>query len=234
MSPTAQEKARQERARPRQSSSRPLHMRPPLQKRSRATMELFASATEDLLRERPFEEITVQEIALQAGRPIGSFYARFPSKEALLPYLYERYDQSLETSIRARLEEADWERLDLRETVALLVDALTSLYENRRWLLRSLALFARQHPEALSEELIARRRHIYDLVSEILLRHRRRIVHENPEGAVRFGIYLVSAAARDALLFSEAPHAKATSLKVEPLRKELARTLYAYLTVRSA
>ena len=88
--------------------------------------------------------------------------------------------------------------------------------------------------QALSEELIARRRHIYDLVSEILLRHRRRIVHENPEGAVRFGIYLVSAAARDALLFSEAPHAKATSLKVEPLRKELARTLYAYLTVRSA
>lgn len=217
-----------------QAASRSWQTNPPLQERSRSTLERFAAATEELLRGKSFEEITVQDIVRQADRPIGSFYARFPSKEALLPFLYERYDQSLEASFRARLEEVDWKGMDFAATVGRLVDVLIAVYENRRWLLRSLALFARQHPEAFPEELIARRRRMYDGVCEILLRHRRKITHEDPEEAINFGVYLVSAAARDALLFSEAPHARATALTAARLRRELTRTFLAYLTVKSS
>jgi len=45
---------------------------PPAQARSRETVDRFAQAAEELLRERPFEEIGVQDIARHAGRPGGA------------------------------------------------------------------------------------------------------------------------------------------------------------------
>src|SRR5258706_6103465 len=80
----------------------------PLQARSRDTVRRFAGAAEALLRDRPFERITIQDIVARAERPIGSFYARFKSKEALLPFLYERYDQSLAQYLESRLGNVAW------------------------------------------------------------------------------------------------------------------------------
>jgi AcrR family transcriptional regulator len=195
-------------------------------------MERFATAAEVLLEKRPFEQITIQDIVARAGRPIGSFYARFESKEALLPFLYERYDQSLERHCHASLAKIDWEALDFPDAIEAMVGVLLGLYVERRWLLRALSLFARQRPEALSEELIDRRKLLYDGIASILLRHRKQIGHDDPEEAIRFGIFMVSSVARDRLLFSEAPHARVTALPVTRLREELARALGSYLTAR--
>lgn len=221
------------RARPRRGERGPARLSVPKQERSRDTLERFAAAAEELLRDRPFERITVQDIVRAAGRPIGSFYARFEGKEALLPFLYERYDRTLGRHFQARFGEVAWDELEFAPSIEALVGVLVSLYVERRWLLRALALFARQHPEALSEDLVSRRRLLYDDVSRILLRHRRRIRHDDPEAAIRFGIFLVSSVARDRLLFSEAPHAQVTGLPVTRLREELVRALYAYLTTRA-
>lgn len=160
----------------------------PKRNRSRDTLERFAAAAEELLRDRPFERITVQGIVRAAGRPIGSFYARFEGKDALLPVLYERYDRTLGRHFQARFGEVAWDELGFAPSIH---------------------------------------------VSRILLRHRRRILHDDPEAAIRFGIFLVSSVARDRLLFSEAPHAQVTGLPVARLREELVRALYAYLTTRA-
>jgi len=204
----------------------------PLQERSRATLERFASAAETLLHDRPFERITVQDIVRRAGRPIGSFYARFRSKEALLPLLHERYDRTLEKMVLARVAKVRWDGLDLTATVQALVDLIVGMNEDRRWLIRALALFARQHPEALSEELIARRRALHEDLAGILLRHRRRITHEDPETAARFSIDLASTIARERLLFPEVPLARNTGLPAAKLRAEITRALLGYLTQR--
>ena len=65
---------------------------PPQQERSRRTLRRILSATERLLLKRPFEDIGVQEIVRAARTSVGSFYARFDDKAALLTALYERYD----------------------------------------------------------------------------------------------------------------------------------------------
>src|SRR5262245_23380018 len=96
----------------------------PAQPRGRDTAERFATATEELLRTRPFEEISIREIVRRAGRPIGSFYARFASKEALLPFLYQRYHEGLEPLFAARLARVDWESLDLEAAIEAVVDFL--------------------------------------------------------------------------------------------------------------
>jgi AcrR family transcriptional regulator len=204
---------------------------PPAQQRSRETMDRFAQAAEELLKDRPFEAISIQDIARHAGRPVGSFYARFGSKEALIPFLYERYHESLHAVFSSRLERVDWERLDLAGTVASLVDFLLGIYDERRWLIRALVLFARTRPEALPADVVRRRTQLYDLPVAILMRHRAGIRHDDPEEAIRFGIFLVSSVAREKLLFAETPHARVTPMSRRAMRDELVHVLHSYLAV---
>ena len=202
----------------------------PVQARSRETVDLFARATEELLETRPFEEITIQDIVRRAGRPIGSFYARFGTKEALLPYLYQRYHAGLEAVFSTRLERIDWTSLGFEETVERLVDYVLGGFTERPWLIRALALFSRMRPEALPNDLALRRKRVIDLFVSILAGHRSRVAHPDPEAAIRFGVYLVVTVAREKLLFSEAPLSRVTPMSRRTLRRELVHTLVAYLT----
>ena len=203
---------------------------PPAQERSRETVDRLVEAVEELLKTRLFEDISVQDIVRRAGRSVGSFYARFGSKEALLPHLYQRYHDHLEASLDPRRKRVNWEQLDFTGTVASLVDFLLAVYDERRGLLRVLALFARTHPDALPPDVVAHRRRIYDPFVHILLRHREHIRHTDAEAASRFGLFLVSSVAREKILFGDAPHSRVTPLTREALQSELVRALHSYLT----
>jgi len=193
-------------------------------------MERFAQAAEDLLQDRAFEEISVHDIARRARRPIGSFYARFKSKDAMLPHLYERYDASLAAVFEARLVHYDWDSLGFMATIEAIVDFVIVLFDQRRWLIRTLALFARLRPEALPSSVESRRRELYERVVARLARHRASIRHANPEAAIRFGLFMVESVAREKLLFDQAPHARITPLSRRALREELVRALHGYLS----
>lgn len=206
------------------------HRVEPLQERSRETADRFAAAAEDLLRDRSFEEISIQDIVRRAGRPTGSFYARFASKEALLPFIYLRYHEDLERVFAARMERVDWAALDFRGAVATLIDVLVAMYLDQRWLIRAISLFARAHPEALPGDLIERRRRVYEPAIKALALHRSRIGHDDPETAIRTGIFMVSSVAREKLLFGDAPLSRITPISPKALRVELARMLFSYLS----
>jgi len=203
---------------------------PPVQERARDSVERFARAAETLLREKPFEAIGVQELARLAGKTTGAFYARFSSKDGLLPYLYDRYDRNLESLVRRRLGGVDWAALPFERAVSTLVGVLIGLYAERRWFLRAMALFVRRFPEALPADLEERRRRVMELEAEALRPHRARIAHEDPDAAIRFGVFMISAVAREKLLFGDAPHARVTSVTSAQLEQELSRALLGYLT----
>jgi AcrR family transcriptional regulator len=205
----------------------------PAQRRGHQTAEAFAGATEDLLRTHPFEDITIRDIVHRARRPIGSFYALFASKEALLPFLYQRYHEGLEPLLVARLARVDWESLDFDSAIAATVDFMLEQYDERRWLIRALALFSRQRPEALPADLVERRRRVYDHVVRVLIRHRDGSPHDDFEAAIRFGVYAVSAIAREKLLFRDAPLSRITPMSRQVLRDELVRMLGSYLGGRT-
>lgn len=205
---------------------------PASQRRGQETMERFAEATEALLEQKTFEEISIQEIVRRAGRPIGSFYARFGSKEALLPLLYQRYQQRLETWFPDQLGRVNWDALGFEACIQEMVEFLIGCYEVRPGLMRAIALFARMRPEALPADLVPGRRRIYALPIAILARHRARIAHDDPEAAIRFGIFMVSSVARERLLFGDMPLARVTTIGRDTLRAELVRALHSYLTSR--
>ena len=193
-------------------------------------MDRFALAAEALLRTRSFEEIGIQDIVRHAGRPTGSFYARFASKEALLPLLYQRYHDGLEALVAERLARVPWATLDFARTVDAFVEFVIAVYEERPWLIRALALFARARPEALPPDLVERRRTVYEPLNAVLLRNRAQIRHPDPEAAVRFVVFLAMSVAREKLLFTGAPQSRLTPLRRSELRDELSRVVHAYLT----
>lgn len=212
--------------------ARALNVHLPRQDRSRATLDRIARATEELLETRGFNDISVVEIIERAGCSSGSFYARFPAKDALLPYLYERYDAELRPRMQAALGSIQWDLLSLRETVDLLVSGTVAMYSERRHLLRAVALFARARPEEIDIEVRSRRGAITDAPARLLSRFADEFAHADPFAAARIGFFMVAAAAREKVLFAEAPHASDTPLSDDALKHELARMLFAYLTCR--
>ena len=63
-------------------------IRAPTQARSRKTMDDVYRSMEALLKERSFERITISDLATHADVAVGSIYARFKDKNALLAGLY--------------------------------------------------------------------------------------------------------------------------------------------------
>ena len=59
----------------------------PKQTRSRATLERISAAAVELIGEQGVEATTVAQIVARAESSVGSFYARFNTKEDLLEYL---------------------------------------------------------------------------------------------------------------------------------------------------
>lgn len=93
-------------------------VRRPRQARSQETLDRFLTATEQLLAERPFEDITVADIVARAGRTVGSFYARFDDKDSVLLCLVARLDERARQVTRAFCDPVRWEGATVAEFVA--------------------------------------------------------------------------------------------------------------------
>ena len=73
----------------------------------------------------------MQQIVRRAGTSVGAFYARFRDKQALLPSLYERYDQTIASHMLELQERRIWEGKELAEIVTLLVQHMVSFFAER-------------------------------------------------------------------------------------------------------
>ena len=199
---------------------------PPKQDRSRRSAERMLAAAEKLLRERPFEEITIADIVREGSASIGSFYHRFASKEALLPALYERYDT------RSAQELAHPPALagsaEGGGRLRLLIGALASRFRQEKWLLRAMALFSRASPEAVPESAVARSRSLYATISGLLDASPGGEAHE-AERRLRFMTFALVTLLRERCLFEEAPLSRALGLSREDFEQELAFMALAYL-----
>ena len=93
-------------------------VRAPRQARSQATLERFVEATRMLLEERSFEDITVADIVSKAERTVGSFYARFEDKYAVLHVLVDRLDERIRMLVRSFCDPARWEGATVADFVS--------------------------------------------------------------------------------------------------------------------
>lgn len=124
------------------------NIRPPTQERSRRAQERILRAALRLLEDRPYQEISVADIARQAGVAVGTVYTRFPSKDQLLLFLFETVvltdlDESLATVMAPRRRKTE----SLYDLVRRYFNAIRRVFIKHRKVLQPLSLASRQSTE---------------------------------------------------------------------------------------
>ena len=213
------------------AAAAPPRPRPPRQERSRRTARKILDALEAMLETQSFDAISVHELARRAGVSIGSLYARFPSKDTLVPGLYQRWDEQARSMGIDDAERKRAREMSLEEVAHEVTHRLVRRNRRRQQFMRAVSLHARQHPEMLDDELRARRRKLHAGWVSLVLEHRDRIRHPNPKRAVELAIFMTATTIREKVVFPDAPHAESFAISDRQLGDEMARAFLAYLGV---
>jgi AcrR family transcriptional regulator len=161
----------------------------PHQARSRRTERLIADALRALLRQKPFPDISVAEIASAAGVSIGGFYARYASKEALLAMVELSMLEDFAASAREALDNVGESTADIAHAYASLL--VTNFQTHRDEILQILRYA--QNNSASQDQLRQFNHSVHDRIRQ-LLRGRA------SETTVNLALFFASAAAREAIL----------------------------------
>jgi AcrR family transcriptional regulator len=202
----------------------------PRQDRSKRTLEAILEATEALLEERSFEEISIAEIIVKAGSSTGSFYARFSSKDALLPALYERYHAGLPERVAEIRRGLARKAQSLDVLCSHIVDAFATSFEGRRVnLMRAMSMYARARSDEI-RDLARQRTGLHEELVGLFEPYRAQIRHTDWRHAVRTALFIAGTSVREALLFPGAPFAAATRQPANRFKAAAADMLFSYLT----
>lgn len=203
-------------------------VRLPAQDRSQRTLLRLLDATERLLAERPFEAISIQDVVREARSSVGSFYARFEGKEALLHALDERYLREGLATTESRVAEIVEQSRDLDEAMEALYRMLIRAHSERHGLLRALVLHARTHPNpAFQKRGDALLRSMLTGLDEIVAAFAPWKRSKRARQTARFAFMMGLHAVREHALFPEGP-AQAAPMSEAKLAEELARTFVLY------
>lgn len=169
-------------------TERTAQLRPPRQKRSRASYERVLDAASALLAENGFEGFTVQEVAARSEVSVGAIYERFGNKESLLRVVHAQLMDSL-----ARGAEGVERARDIGDPAAAIsaaVAAVAAVPREQRPILRVF-----MHLGAVDAEIAARGSaasiELGHAFSAAVLAHRAAIAHPDPELAVDVAFRMV-------------------------------------------
>lgn len=202
---------------------------PPLQTRSRKTLERLVRTCERLLRRKRFDEISVAELARAGGSSVGAFYGRFRDKEALLDLLDARAEEEVSKKWDDYLSPRRWEGAGVEDIVRSFVERSVRAHRSRKGVLRAVSSKLRDRP---TEEMLARARRVNRSVVEglraLLLSRRDEIEHPHPELAIELALVMVVSMIREWIVFGEL-ELYPTAVDDETLAAELSRAFIAYL-----
>jgi AcrR family transcriptional regulator len=203
---------------------------PPRQRRSRRARDRIVRVTLDLLAERPFEQISVAEIAMRARVAVGSIYNRFPSKDRLLLFIYESVVQE---DLRASMEAIFTPRArrpDLAEFIFRFLWRVRTVFIRHRDIMRPLTLAGR-HAADPTLQAFFREKNVafHERLEQALLSYRDEIRHPRPRQAVQLAILWSAAAMREQFLYGQ-PVSSLARMGDRRFVRELAHGFVGYLT----
>ncbi len=202
-------------------------VRKPHQDRSRRTLERLLDAAESLLQERGFDNVTVAEIARQAGSSVGAFYARFRDKNGLLHHLHERFCDEAMATADAALAPAEWADASAEEILSAMITFMVETFQSRNGLFRAFLLHGCTDPrfqergQRLGEHFLGR-------LTALLLARADELGHPDPEFAIGFGMEMMHGVLRDRYVLGLTP-AEDRPVPPERLIAELVHAYGAYL-----
>lgn len=112
-------------------------IRAPSQARSQRTMEEVYRTLDELLKVRPFDRITISDLATNADVAVGSIYARFKDKNALLAGLHLRVTEEAIKCLGPLSAVSKWEGSSDSEMIKAIMKAVHRFYRQRTHILRA-------------------------------------------------------------------------------------------------
>jgi len=205
---------------------RPLPVR---QKRSLETVDRLLDAAEEILADKGYEAATVPAIAKKAGLSVGVVYRRFSDKDALIRAVWGRFFACSVKRSKRWLERHGMPPGDLEGAARWLVANLLSSYRENRRILRALTMYTRTHADAeFLAQAEAMNAESLRLTGMLLLPHRDRMTHPDPEKAVRYGLLFVAMTIREVVL-ARNDILESMGVDESDLEDELTRMLLGYL-----
>jgi AcrR family transcriptional regulator len=178
-------------------------VKPPLQARSAQTMERLLDAAEAIIIDHGIDAATVAEVARRAESSVGSFYARFADKEALVRCLLERFHEQAIATTDAVLVAERWDGIALGDALETMLLFMMRVLRERRRLIVAMLVRAAADP-TLGVLGLRLHDHITERLIAVLRRRQEPLDHPDPEIAVRMAAWLVLAAMESRLLYGTA------------------------------
>ncbi len=191
-------------------------------------MDRILDATERLLDDVAFDDLSINDVIAAAGSSAGAFYTRFSGKEALLDALYDRHQERMMGSVAVILDPAHWRGASVADIVRGVVRFTLALYREHRGLYRSLVLRGFLKPDARYQDATARRAMPTSKMGALIASRAAEIDHPDPRTAGAFGFVMMLATLREQVLFSEST-ARSVRLSRKRLEDELVRAYLGYL-----
>jgi AcrR family transcriptional regulator len=205
---------------------------PPLQARSRRTMERLLTATINLIEEKGLAGVTIPEVAATAGLSTGSIYRRFTDKDALIRTAFLQMLEEAQEANRATLPADRFEGRSLDEALHALARALVAQYRGRAGLLKALDQFLEvQADAAFRERAVGLIEANFRRAIDALLPFRDRIAAADPERAITFALLSAATVIEVHKLHDSPLWGRMLTLDDDALAAETARTMAAYLTL---
>jgi AcrR family transcriptional regulator len=201
----------------------------PQQERSQKTLARLLDGAESIIRERGLDAVTIPEVVRVAGSSVGSFYARFPDKKALLDTLHERACAETLATAEVALDPALWKGASLGQMIRVMIGFAVRIFGSRRTLMNAF-----NQAFAGDPGFAARRARtavaLGQRVTTFLLGRRESMGHPDPELAIPMALRVVAATLeqRNALALADVPEIAVTDALLE---QELTRLVEGYLRV---
>ncbi len=124
------------------SSTAVIRAFPTKQQRSQETHQKFLNAGLTLLHAASFDDISIAQIASEAGCSVGSFYLRFRNKDAYFEFLIEEISETLKTTARQQLTTENIKGFSLAKTVRYCVDHFIDINRQNEGLIRAALIYS--------------------------------------------------------------------------------------------
>jgi AcrR family transcriptional regulator len=194
------------------------------QERSRETRRKLVASCLELVDRRPFDQVTVADIAKGAGVSVGNFYRRFKSKEGILPDLYAAYEERFAAFGKAFSEGEPIEPDDIRGRWDFLIGRTLAFMEDNRGLIQALHLHGRLHPEIVPPTSHDRRRSLFARVSELFSS----ADEARAQTMGQVAILVLVSTLTEQIIYPDHTPAVASDVSTAELADELGRMLAAY------
>ncbi|MBO1902688.1 TetR/AcrR family transcriptional regulator [Leucobacter weissii] len=121
--------------------------RPPLQERSRRTLERVLTAGAEVFAEHGYEGLAIAEVCRRSGVSAGALYTRFESKEALARAIHDHVLERLSAEVAGLYAPSEaWGALPADEFVERAIRLLVGHFQEHAAIVRAIVLRAAVDP----------------------------------------------------------------------------------------